>query len=130
MVAPPNSGSIFYNYKGTHSIVLLAIADAEYKLVYTDVGRNGRISDGGVFKRCSFAQALRENKLGIPVPESLKNRITPIPYFLIGDDAFAMNANLLKPYPGTQLTGLHRIFNYRLPRTRRIIENVFGKPEV
>lgn len=126
MNAPPNSGSIFYNYKNTHSIVLMGIADAEYKLTYIDVGCNGRISDGGVLNKCSFVHALETDRLHLPEPKPSPGRELPVPFLLVADDAFALKPNILKPHTGRDLSGLQRIFNYRLSRARRVIENVFG----
>ena len=51
---PANSGSYYFNYKHRFIIVLLAIVDADYKFIYTDVGCNGPVSDGGVFKNCNL----------------------------------------------------------------------------
>lgn len=104
----------------------MAIADAEYKFIYIDVGCNGRVSDGGVFGKCTFQHALNENTLALPSSRPLAGRELSVPYVLVADDAFRMQKHLLKPYPGRNLSAGQRIFNYRLSRARRIVENVFG----
>ena len=35
---PAGGGSMFYNFKKFHSIVLLALADANYELIWVDMG--------------------------------------------------------------------------------------------
>ncbi|XP_057654265.1 putative nuclease HARBI1 [Diorhabda carinulata] len=125
--APPNAGSYYFNYKGTHSIVLFALADANYNFLYIDVGCNGRISDGGIFKNCTLNQALQEATLNLPPDKCLPNRIKPVPYVMLGDEAFALSKNLLKPFPRSRpLNAKQKVFNYRLCRARRVVENAFG----
>jgi hypothetical protein len=47
-------------------------------------------------------------------------------FFFIGDEAFPLSENLMKVYPGQHpKDSKERIFNYRICRARRVVENVF-----
>ena len=125
---PINSGSMYHDYKGNDSIILMAVVGPEYEFLNVDVGMNGRMSDGGNWSRNSFRKALENvnNPLGIPPPKPLPGRSKSIPHVFVGDDAFGLTSYMMKPYPQLGLTEEKRIFNYRLSRCRRISENAFG----
>jgi hypothetical protein len=67
---------------------------------------------GGIFRKCPLYQELENNRLphcGVLV-----------------DDAFPLKTFLLKTFSHKSQTYEHKIFNYRLSRARRIVENVSG----
>ena len=41
---------------------------------------------------------LEEDTLNLPAPEPLPGRSVPTPYLFIGDHAFALQPNLMKPF--------------------------------
>lgn len=125
--APPNSGSLYFNYKKSYSIVLLAACDHQYKFTVVDCGSYGSASDGGIFAHSEFGQRLKNDNLDIPVG-NCKLHLTDIemPYFFVADAAFPLSKRIMRPYPGQFLNEEKSIFNYRLSRARRIIENTFG----
>ncbi|KAG5863759.1 hypothetical protein JTB14_030616 [Gonioctena quinquepunctata] len=126
IIPPKGGGSYYFNYKKTHSIVLMAVANANCEFIYCDVGTNGRISDGGVLSHTTFYEKLVNNDLQIPKPAGMPNSNEIVEYTFVGDEAFAMRPDLIKPYSSEALNRERRIFNYRLSRARRTIENTFG----
>ncbi|CAH1991680.1 unnamed protein product [Acanthoscelides obtectus] len=123
---PPNSGSFFYNYKGFFSTVLFAIVNANYEFIYVYTGINGRVSDGGVLQETDFYEKLENHTLNIPPPHHLEKSADKLPYVFIGDDAFSLTENVMKPYSINGISHDEKVFNYRLCRARRVVENVFG----
>ncbi|KAK7915496.1 hypothetical protein WMY93_011257 [Mugilogobius chulae] len=100
--APPNSGSLFFNYRLDHSLVLLAVVDARYRFRVIDVGGYGRTSDGGIFASSAFGQALREGTLHLPPDQNLPgaDHRGPQPHVFVADEAFPLQQNLMRPYSG------------------------------
>ena len=97
---PQNSGSAFYNYKGSFSIVLMAVADASYMFTYVDVGDYGRQCDSAVFNNSTFGKALNNDILNIPHSDFLPSTTANARYCFVGDEAFPLKENLQRPYPG------------------------------
>ena len=128
MMKPWNSGSKYFNYKGTCSVILMALVDANLQFIAIDIGSAGRNSDGGVFARCAFGQRFITNSFNLPpagvLPDFPQGGV--LPYVAIGDEAFPLLQNLLRPYPGRQIAMDKQLFNYRLSRARRTVENAFG----
>lgn len=124
ITCPRYGGSKFYNYKGFHSIVLMAICDSKYRFIYVDVGQYGKENDASIFSTSPVYEAFDKNTVNYPAPDAVGDDI--LPYVLVGDEIFALKTWLMKPYGGKDLCESKHIFNYRLSRARRTIENTFG----
>lgn len=122
---PKNGGSFYYNYKHTHSIILMAIAGPDYECLYADVGSNGRVNDSGIWNKCTLLQGILNGTVKLPPSSMLKNGENA-PYVFLGDDAFALKEFMMKPFSQQGLNEEKRIYNYRHSRARRISENLFG----
>ena len=123
---PKNGGSLYYNYKGFHSIILMALVDADYKFTWVEVGCHGSAGDAQVFNNSELKEAIDTGAINFPKPDALPGDDQPMPYFIVGDDAFALRSWLMKPFSCRNMTHEQRILNYRLSRARRIVENAFG----
>ena len=132
-ISPHHSRSLFFNYKKCFSILCLGLMNANYKFIWVDIRPNGSCSDAQIYNESALNRAIETKTICWPPEENLHNHDgRPILYVIFGDDAFALKTWLLKPYP--RPTGLDQgilsqnqnIFNYRLSRGRRIVENAFG----
>lgn len=105
----------------------MGICDASYKFLYVDVGAYGSEGDGGVFSKSNFGRKIYDDRLPLPADALIGTQ--NVPYYFVADDAFTLCKRIMKPYiprRGEQLTMDESIFNYRLSRARRCIENTFG----
>jgi hypothetical protein len=107
----PHSGSVYFNYKHFHSIVLQAVVDSEVKFLSVDVGDYGRNIESGTFAASNFGKLFLRKKLSIPKPRESDL----FPFVFVGDEAYPLSINLMRPLPKRRLNG-RRICNYRHSR--------------
>lgn len=124
--SPQNSGSLYYNYKGNYSMVLMAACDATYCYSFVDIGAYGKQGDSTIFSDSEFGASILQGQLNLPEDSKICEDSRPLPFVFVGDEAFPLKKHLMRPYPGKDLTDSKRAFNYRLCRARRMIENTFG----
>ena len=118
---------MFFNYKKFHSIVLLALADSNYRFLYVDIGAEGSAGDGGTWNKCNLHAAIEDNnRCGFPEDTTLPQDDRALPFHIVGDDAFALKPWLMKPFSHQSQVPHEKIFSYRLSRARRVVENAFG----
>ena len=98
--------------------MLLAIVDAKYKFVVADIGGDGSSSDGGLWKASEFGKSFDSGQIPVPAPKLFPNSKIISPYVMVGDEAFQLRQNFMRPFPGKQLNESRRIYNYRHSRAR------------
>ena len=123
---PANSGSLYFNFHGWFSVVLMALCSARYSYLLVNIGAVGSASDGGIFERSGMKDAFYNKSLSLPEDCLLPNTNIKCSYVITADDAFPLGKHVMKPYGGRYLEHAKRIFNYRLSRARRVSENTFG----
>lgn len=107
-------------------MVLQGLVDGHYRFVVIDVGGCGKQNDGKTFEASDLFRLMQTNKLEIPNPANLPGTNVKAPYVFVGDDAYPLLANLLKPYSKNNLSFEEEMFNKRLSRMRKSVECAFG----
>ena len=97
MRCPPNSNSLFCNYKGFFSIVLMALVDADYRFIYIDVGNYGSNGDNGIFKNRASGEAFAGQLLNVPPPKRLPRYPEggALPHCIEADETFPLKMDLM-----------------------------------
>lgn len=67
-----------------------------------ECGAEGRISDGGVFRNSMLFHAIEHGTINFPPPSIPVQSREPLPYVLVGDEAFPLKNYMMRPYSGEQ----------------------------
>ncbi|KAL6723568.1 hypothetical protein Aduo_018556 [Ancylostoma duodenale] len=121
-------GSLFfYDYKNFHSIVLLALVDANYSCLLYDLGAPGRGSDAGVFGNSSVKSFLEGHFDDFPGPVQLPN-VGKVKHHILVDQGFRQTIRFIRPFiSADSISDIKKAyFNKNLSGARRVVENYFG----
>jgi len=108
-------------------VVLMAVADTNYRFVYVDIGSYEKDCDSTNFKLSTLWTSIQTNMLELPIERPLSGTEGPnVPHFVVGDEGFALNRNILRPFGKSSLSVKKRVHNYCLCRARGFVDCAFG----
>ena len=109
----PNPGDFYSGLYKRYGLNVQAMCDANLRFIYVCVAGPGKTNDNRAFKRLDGLHEWLQQ-----LPDS---------YFLIGDNAYTLQRNLLIPFDGKQREQPNnRTYNFYLSQQRIRIEMAFG----
>lgn len=57
--------------------------------------------DAGVYLKSKIGQQIQNNSFNMPAPKAVPGTKNVVPHVIVGDEAFALHENLMKPYPSS-----------------------------
>lgn len=105
---------------------MIAIVDANYRFLHVDVGGYGSEGDASYFSSSEVGQNIVDNTMHLPEDTTFGK--AKLPFFFLGDSGFPLCERVMTPYSyrGRRPTKEEIIYNYRLSRVRRCVENALS----
>lgn len=123
-IKPPRIGLADYtNRKGYQSLILQAVSDDSYVFRDIFVKLPGSCHDSFVYRSSPLFSRL----INSMPRRDLEVDGGVIPLHLIGDPAYPLANNLMKPFTGRNLTPSQESFNTYHSSARMVVENAFGR---
>lgn len=78
--------------------MILVLTDSEYKFLFVDIGRIGRMNDSNLLCESPLGMKTDNKTQNFPSPIVLSENSYELPFMFVGINAFALKDNLMTPY--------------------------------
>ena len=82
---PPKSKSLYHNYMGFFSVVLMALVDAEYRFRWVDIECEVSCSEDQIFNDSELK--IKDGSIGFLEVSPIESCGPNVPYFILADNA-------------------------------------------
>jgi hypothetical protein len=123
---PVANGHLYWCYKHIHAITLLAVVDHAGCFSYANAGKYGSSGDAAVWAASKLRRRLFQGTVYNAPPVMVDGY--PVQPYLVADAAFALHPRVMKCFNARPAMLLReKSFNFCLIRTRRVVEQAFGR---
>ena len=121
---PADFGDTYFCYKKFTAIIVLGCVDVRGIFTYVNAGRPGSVGDLYTYRHSVMCQKVASGEWLAHSPRTIEG--VSVKPFVVADSAFPLEPTCIKCYEFGQRPYM-RSFNYSLIRTRRVVEQAFGR---